>query len=58
MSKPIRHIDRKERFEWWGSSFEEARRVALSKPKGLKDKRMPLEDAVKKFVRLKVEGKL
>ncbi len=39
------------KFEWWGPSPEEARKILASKPKGIRDKRMTLKDAVKKFVK-------
>jgi len=51
MANPALTRCRKKRFEWWGPTFEEARKVALSKSKGLKDKRMSLKESVKKFVR-------
>ena len=49
--KKISQLKYKERaFEWWGSSPDEARRIQVSKPKGLQDKRTTLKDAVKSLV--------
>jgi glutaconate CoA-transferase subunit A len=50
--KEISKIKYKERiFEWWGPSPDEARRIAVSKPKELRDKRTTLKEAVKQFVK-------
>lgn len=38
-------------FEWWGKSPEEARKLQVSKPKGLRDKRTNLRSAVKEFLK-------
>lgn len=40
-----------EPFEWWGASPDEARRIMSDKPKGMHDKRMPLKQAVGRYVR-------
>lgn len=40
-----------EIFEWWGPSPEEARKIMVNKPKGLSDKRMTLDEAVKKYIK-------
>jgi len=45
----VKPIERK--FEWWGPSPEEARKNLVSKPKGLRDKRTGLKEAVKRYVR-------
>lgn len=37
-------------FEWWGPTPEESRRIRVSKPKHLYDKRMSLKEAVRKFI--------
>ena len=52
---PIKEVSRikyKERaFEWWGPSPDEARKITVSKPKELRDKRTTLKEAVKQFVK-------
>ena len=40
-----------EPFEWWGPSPDEARRVMSNKAKGMRDKCMPLKEAVGRYVR-------
>jgi len=40
-----------EPFEWWGPSPAEARKKAVEKKKGLRDKRTTLKDAVGKYVK-------
>ncbi|MHA1579716.1 MAG: CoA transferase subunit A [Candidatus Freyarchaeota archaeon] len=37
-------------FEWWGPTPEESRRIRLSKPKHLYDKRTSVKEAVSKFI--------
>ena len=50
---PIEEVSRikyKEKaFEWWGLSPDEARRITVSKPKELRDKRTTLKEAVNQF---------
>jgi glutaconate CoA-transferase subunit A len=52
---PIKNISRikckKREFEWWGPSPDEARKIQVSKPKGLRDKRTILKDAVKSLIK-------
>ncbi|MEA3442511.1 MAG: CoA transferase [Chloroflexota bacterium] len=52
---PIKNISRikyKEReFEWWGPSPDEARKIQLSKPKELRDKRTTLKEAVTNLIK-------
>lgn len=38
-------------FTWWGLSPEEARKVMVQKPKGLRDKRTTIKEAVSKYVK-------
>lgn len=38
-------------FEWWGPSPEQARKVMVTKRKGLRDKRTTLKEAVDRFVK-------
>lgn len=40
-----------EPFTWWGASPEQARKTMVNKPKGLRDKRTTIKEAVNKFVR-------
>jgi glutaconate CoA-transferase, subunit A len=40
-----------EPFEWWGPSPDEARRTMSNKAKGMRDKCMPLKEAVGRYVR-------
>ena len=40
-----------EPFTWWGASPEQARKIMVAKPKGLRDKRTTLKEAVSKYVR-------
>lgn len=40
-----------EPFEWWGPSPDEARRTMSNKAKGMRDKRMPLKEAVGRYLR-------
>jgi glutaconate CoA-transferase subunit A len=42
---------RKENFEYWGATPDQARAAAVGKVKGLVDKRMSLEEAVGKYVK-------
>lgn len=53
-ASPIKNVSKikyKERaFEWWGPSPDKARKVQVSKPKNLSDKRTTLKDAVKEFI--------
>jgi glutaconate CoA-transferase subunit A len=55
VSSSVRKISKLEyaerAFEWWGPSPEEARKIQVSKPKDLKDKRVNLKDAVKNFLK-------
>lgn len=46
-----RQRERKLNFRFWGPSPGEARKAAVSKRKGLHDKRMALKDAVNRYVR-------
>ncbi len=41
-----RQRERKENFEHWGATPEEARKAAVGKAKGLIDKRMTIKEAV------------
>jgi len=50
--KRISRIEYKERaFKWWGPSPDEARKIQVSKPKELRDKRTTLKDAIKNLIR-------
>ncbi|MBA7545967.1 3-oxoadipate CoA-transferase subunit A [subsurface metagenome] len=42
---------RQKPFEWWGASPDEARRIQISKPRALEDKRTTLKEAVREFVK-------
>jgi glutaconate CoA-transferase, subunit A len=42
---------RKENFEYWGPTPDEARKAAVAKVKGLIDKRQTIKDAVDKYVK-------
>lgn len=45
-----KQAQRKENFEYWGLTPDEARKIAVGKKKGLYDKRMTPKEAVGKFV--------
>jgi len=38
-------------FGWWGPSPEEARKTMVRKPKGLRDKRTTIKDAVQRYIK-------
>ena len=42
---------RKEKFEYWGATPDQARKAAIAKLKGLVDKRMGIREAVDKYVK-------
>jgi len=52
---PIKSISKikykRGKFEWWGPSPDEARRIQVSKPKDFKDKRTTLRDAVRSLIK-------
>lgn len=50
--KNISTLEYKEReFSYWGPTPDQARKIAVNKAHGLLDKRVPLKDAVAKFVK-------
>jgi len=50
--KNISTIKYKEKkLEYWGPTPDEARKIMVSKPKGLKDKRTTLKEAVSKYIK-------
>lgn len=40
-----------EKFEWWGLSPEEARKIMVNKPKSLRDKTTTMKEAVNRYVK-------